>query len=164
MTFKFALFAATAALSLNAQAITTDWGSHNPLEVAAAMTPIGAFEDTYLFTLSESNSIFSTAVANNLTSVLGITDGMVHLYKEAGAVDTAIGSFHFDGGTGSISHSFGSVAAGAYYYTVDGMGTGSLGGFYTISSTVSAVPEPGTLVLALTGLSVVGFIGRRRRP
>lgn len=163
MNFKLAILAAASALSFGAHATTTDWGTHDPLEVAAAITSIGAFDDSYLFNLASDVNIFSTAVSNNLTSVLGIEGGMVSLFREAGAMDVAIGNFAFDNTTGSISYAFGAISAGDYYYAVTGTGTGSLGGFYTLSSTVSAVPEPQTYALLLGGLGAIGFMMRRRR-
>lgn len=164
MNFRIALLAAACALSFGAQAATTDWGSHGALEVSATITPVGSFEDNYLFNLASAYHLFSTAVSNNLTTALGIQGGTVSLFKEAGAIDTALGSFAFDGTTGSTTHAYGALAAGDYYYRVSGMGTGTIGGFYTLSSsTVTAVPEPGTLALMLAGMSVVGFLARRRR-
>ena len=166
MNFRIALVAVVvaSAFSFSAHATTTDWGVHDPLEVAAAITPIGTFEDNYLFNLPTAYSLFSTAVSNNLTNALGIQGGMVSLYKEAGAVDTALGSFAFDGTTGNTSFAYGALAAGDYYYLVSGTGTGSIGGFYTLSSsTVTAVPEPHAYTLMLAGLGVVGFLARRRK-
>lgn len=163
MQFKLALLAAAAALSFSAQATTTNWGNHDPLEVAAAITPLGAFTDDYLFSLAGPVSLFSTAVSNNLTSVLGITGGTVSLFMETGAVDVAMGAFAFNDTTGSISYSFGALAGGDYYYLVSGTGTGTLGGFYTLTSTVSAVPEPQSYALLLGGLGAIGFLVMRRR-
>jgi len=157
------VFAAATAASFSAYATTVDWGLHDPLEVAAAVTAVGAFDDSYLFSLLGDNNAFSTAVSNNLTGVLGIADGMVTLYMETGAVDTAVGAFAFNDTTGSISYSFGTLAGGDYYYAVTGVGTGTLGGFYTLSSTVSAVPEMETMALLLGGLGVVGLLVRRRQ-
>jgi len=163
MTFKLAMIAAAGLLAVNAHATTTDWGTHDLLEVAAVITPVGAFEDSYLFKLADAESLFSTAVSNNLTNVLGLTDGKVALFREAGVVDVAEGSFAFTDVTGSISYSFGALAGGDYYYLVTGTGTGTSGGFYTLSSTVTPVPEPETYALLLAGLGAVGFVARRRK-
>jgi hypothetical protein len=159
--FKPAVLAAVSTLALNASATTTDWFTHDLLEVAAAITPVGAFEDTYLFTLASANSAMSTTVSNNLSGVLGLTDGNVALYMEAGAVDVAMGNYAFNDVTGSISYDFGALAAGSYYYAVTGMGTGSAGGFYTLSSTVSPIPEPESYALMLAGLGVMGLLLKR---
>jgi len=151
------------AVAFSAHANTTDWGQHGPLELAAVVTPVGAFEDAYLFELADSTGLFSTAVSNNLNGLLGLTGGMVSLFREAGAVDVALGSFAFDDKTGNISHAFGALAAGDYFYRVTGMGTGSIGGFYTISSAVSPVPEAQTVTLLFSGLGVMGFLALRQR-
>jgi len=163
-TAALAAVALGSLFAASAQASTTDWGTHDTLEVAASITPVGAFEDSFLFNLTNTSSVFSTAVSNNLTGVLGLSNGVVSLYRELGSVDEAVGSFAFNDVTGSISHSFGALLGGDYYYLVTGAGTGSMGGFYTLSSTVSAVPEGKTLALLLAGLGVVGFVAKRRRP
>lgn len=169
MRLHSVLLAATATIAstfaFNAQAVTTDWGVHDALEVASVRTPVGSFNDSYLFSLTAVETLFSTAVSNNLTSALNITGGQVSLFREAGAVDTTVGSFAFNDVTGSISHAFGLLGAGDYYYEVSGAGTGSLGGFYTLSSTllpVTPVPEADSLAMMLAGLGVLGFLGRRR--
>jgi hypothetical protein len=164
MNLKPAILAVLATFALGAQATTTDWGTHDLLEVGAAITPVGSFEDQYLFNLAGPSMAVSTAVSNNLSTVLGLTNGAVALFREAGAVDVAVGSFAFDDMTGAISYDFGTLAAGDYYYAVSGMGTGSMGGFYTISSSVSPIPEPGSVALMLAGLSVMGLLLKRSAP
>ncbi len=154
--------ALACALSLSAltaaHANTTHWGVHDTLEVAATITPIGAYTDTYLFSLGAPTSLFSTAVVNSLTQVLGISDFMVTLYGGAGAVD----SFSLaDASVGT--YAFGALAAGDYYYQVTGSGTGSLGGFYSLSSTVASVDEPQTLALLFGGMGALGFMVWRRQ-
>ena len=140
MRLHFTLLATAAAiastLAFNTQAATSDWGVHDALEVASVRTPVGSFNDTYQFSLANVETLFSTAVSNNLTSALNIAGGQVSLFREAGAVDTTVGSFAFNDVTGSISHAFGILTAGDYSYEVSGAGTGSLG--------------------------VLGFLGRRR--
>jgi len=163
MNFKPALIAAASVLSISAHASTTVWGVHDLLELGVSVTPSGLFSDDYLFTLSLPNKLFSTAVVNNLTQVLDIENGVVTLYKEAGAVDTLMGSYAFTATSGNLSYSFGAMTSGDYYYLVTGQGTGTQGGFYTISSTVTPVPEPESYAMMLGGLGAVAFLARRRR-
>lgn len=163
MKLKIALIAAASALAFNVQADTTNWGEHGALEVGVNRTPVGSFEDSYLFSFTEAMSLFNTTVANNQFPALGIEGGTVTLYQEAGAVDVALGDFAFDGTSGSTTHAFGALAVGDYYYMVTGMGTGTRGGYYTLSSQVTPVPEPETYALMLSGLGVVGFLALRRR-
>lgn len=163
MKFRLAIIAAASALALNAQADSFDWGVHDPLEVGGNRTPVGSFEDTYLFEFTEPMALFNTTVANNQLPVLAIDQGMVTLYQEAGAADVSLGSFAFDGTTGSTTHAFGALGSGDYYYLVTGTGAGTRGGFYTISSTATPIPEPETYAQMLAGLSIVGFLTLRRR-
>ena len=156
-----ALLAVASTLAMNASATTTDWFTHDLLEVAAAISPVGAFEDTYLFSLTTPASAISTSVANNVGTVLGLSDGNVALYMENGAVDIPVGNYAFDNTTGSISYDFGALGIGSYYYAVTGMGTGSVGGFYTISSSVTPIPEPETYAMMLAGLGVMGLLLKR---
>jgi len=158
-----ALFATAGLFAAQALATTTDWGVHDTLEVAAAVTSIGSFEDSYRFKLPGKLSLFSTAVSNNLTQVLGLGSGNVALLREDGAADLAVGSFAFDETTGSISHPFGALDSGDYYYLVSGIGTGAAGGFYALSSTITAVPEASAYALMLAGLGATLFVVRRRR-
>ncbi|MED5620134.1 FxDxF family PEP-CTERM protein [Ideonella sp. BN130291] len=163
MKLKLLAAAAISALALSANAATTDWGAHADLELAAALVDPGAFSDTITFSIPGTSDISSTTVANNLLSLANITGGMVSLYREAGATDALLGSYSFDGTTGSTWHTTTGLTAGSYYYQITGNATGTHGGFYSITSTVTPVPEPETYAMLLAGLGVVGSLYRRRK-
>jgi hypothetical protein len=162
---KLSLLAAAAVsvLALNANATTILWGNHDSLEIGAVLANPGAFDDFIKFSIPDSSNLSSTTVANNLTNVLGIDNGMVQLFQETSSGNTLVGQYSFDGTTGSTWHSFMSLGAGSYYYEITGNATGSQGGFYSITSTVAAVPEPESYALLLAGLGVVGSLYRRRK-
>ena len=163
MKLKLLAAAAISALALGANATTTDWGGHADLEVAAALVDPGAFSDMITFTIPGTSDIASTTVANNLLSMLNIDNGMVSLYMEMGATDMLMGQYSFDGTTGSTWHTMAGLTSGSYYYQITGDANGSKGGFYSISSTVTPVPEPETYAMLLAGLGVVGSLYRRRK-
>jgi hypothetical protein len=163
MKLKLLAAAALSTLAFGAQATDVDWAEHGTLELAAFAVDPGSFTDTVMFSIPGTSTVSSTTVANNLLSVLNIENGMVSLFAEAGATDTLIGTYSFNGTTGSTWHSFDSLGAGDYYYQITGNATGSQGGFYSITSTVQAVPEPETYALLLAGLGIMGSLYRRRK-
>lgn len=166
MKLKLLAAAALTAMAVGvayADDVTTNWGVHGDLEVAAVTHDPGSFTDTISFSIPGTSNISSTTVANNLLTVLNLQGGSVSLFREAGATDTLLGQYNFDGTTGSTWHSFLSLGAGSYYYEITGNATGTHGGFYSISSTVAAVPEPESYALLLAGLGVVGSLYRRRK-
>jgi len=163
MKLKLLAAAAISALAVSANATTVDWGNHDNLELAAIFAKPGSFEDMIMFSIPGMSNVSSTTVANNLMNLVNISNGMVSLFREAGATDTLIGSYSFDGTTGSTWHTFSSLTAGDYYYRITGNATGTAGGFYSITSTVQAVPEPETYAMLLAGLGIMGSLYRRRK-
>ena len=159
------LAAATIAMgAMQAQAITTSWATHDAIEFGDDKVKPGIFEDSFEFSLASLSSLMATAVSNNLGQAFNIDDGKVQLYQVAPGPDLLVGSFNFDGTTGSTPNSFNALTAGDYYYLVSGAATGHAGGWYSLSSAVAAVPEPHTAVLLLAGLGALGVVARRRRP
>lgn len=162
---------ASAGLLLAAPAAwadTTDWGSHAAppgIEFGSRLVSPGSFTDNYLFTLPSNTQIGGSAVSLDLTfgslTLTNIVGGHVDLFSGSpNPIAEPLDGFNF--GTTSVSHSFGSLAAGSYYYQVTGNATGAAGGFYSISSALSPVPEVESWAMMLAGLGVVAGIARRR--
>lgn len=165
MKLKLLAAAALAAAAMGAQATTADLG---PIGTTAAIAPVqdnaGAIDDFLTFSVAGAGKIASTTVANNLANVLQIAPGStVSLFSGSVGTGSMIGSYGFDGTTGSMTHVFDLMSAGSYYYEVKGMATGSQGGLYMLSTAVVPVPEPESYALLLAGLGVVGTLYRRRK-
>jgi len=173
MKLKFVAAAALLAIgSVGAQATTTDWFIHAPLEFGVNFVS-GAFTDWFKFEIAPNAlTVSSTTVANNLGNgvVLNISGGNYSLWTygantafDMGAGDDMKigGNWMFDGQSGNVTNSV-MLAPGKYYYQVEGMGDGSFGGAYSISSTTAPIPEPETYAMMLAGLGALGFLARRR--
>lgn len=161
-----------AAVLLSAPAAysaTVDWGVHDDTEFAQILiSTSGAFEDSFLFTMTPGGGLTSVAVSNNLPGSFLITSGNVDLWLN-GITTTFVASYSFDGGSGSTPHVFSNLAAGSYTYKVSGIAGSPADGFsrglYSLTSSlnpVSPVPEPEIYAMMAAGLGLMGFIGRRR--
>ena len=154
-----------AAASLGSYAVTTNWGTHAPLEPGGAFTQGGFVDDTFEFTLGSNYLVASSAftlfgtVAPATYSIFTVGgDGLV------GTVDDA-GLYAWTFGATPAVHTV-TLGGGSYYYSVFGKALGPAA--YAISSSITAVPpvpvpEPETYAMLLAGLGVVGFLARRRR-
>ncbi len=174
-----ALIASTACSA--GFAATTNWGAHDvPVEVGVnSLVPVGSFSDGYEFTLASAFDVTSSAVANNISqampaplssiSVLNISKGTYSLNSAGGdglvgtGDDVSLGTWAFNGTTGSTSNTVANLGAGKYFYTVSGIADGVAGGSYLLASTIQAVPEPETYAMFLAGLMTLGFVSARRR-
>src|SRR2546422_643980 len=134
------MIAAAAAMATitwgasSANATSTDWGLHDAFEFGADKVAPGTIADTFEFSLADPASLVATAVSNNLGEGFHIESGEVSLYKVEPGPDTLIGSFDFDGTTGSTPHSFASLTSGDYFYSVAGDASGHAGGWYSLAS------------------------------
>ncbi|MCX4189090.1 FxDxF family PEP-CTERM protein [Methylophaga sp. OBS3] len=113
----------------------------------------GNYTNYYSFTLTSTEDVtfnFDSFGINGNEGVLNLTvsgpDGI---------------SRTFGNGQGEGTITFNDLAPDTYLLQVDTrtMDNGS----YTLSSSVSPVPEPSTLALMMAGLGLVGFMSNRRR-
>lgn len=157
----------------SAQAAFYDFGPHAFAEFSfvipgAGYAPPGAFQDFYTFTLDAPLRLTSTVVSLNQDGVFGLTGGSYFIYAAgtdgvfATGDDFIVpGTTHsFDGSTGSTPHST-VLGAGAYSYVVQGTAT-NFGAYYSMVSSISAVPEVETYSLLLAGLGLLALRSRRR--
>ncbi|MDO9220537.1 MAG: FxDxF family PEP-CTERM protein [Thiobacillus sp.] len=163
---KLAILALLIGLSAasSAQAITYNAGTLSTTPYISTPTVLGAFSDRYDFTVAALPSVAGASVAVNLD--LGnlsfhITGLDLDLFTAGGswlAGDAVTGPTDVAVSLNST------LAAGNYYFrvqgTADGVGTGA--GIYTF--TAAAVPEADTYAMMLAGLGLVGYsVSRRKR-
>lgn len=176
MKFTLAAVALSSLVSSAAMATTTDWGTHDAVEVASPLVSPGLFMDFFKFSTPGASALASSAVSTNVSisvpvsvDILKVVGGMYSLWSNpdgiigsADDVSMAGWTWGFTGSTGNVSNQVNLLASGNYYYAVSGMAAGASGGSYTLVSTVTPVPEPETYAMMLAGLVAVGFLARRR--
>ncbi|HEY1181344.1 MAG TPA: FxDxF family PEP-CTERM protein [Rhodocyclaceae bacterium] len=166
-TLSVAVIAATASMS---HAATTDWGPVAPgttFSTSLSVPRLGAFEDTYSF------SLLTSAIGDMKRSVTVTLDefgspesGFIGLsYGLYSAVTNTLLSSSYD--ALSKKYMFSGISAGDYYLKVAGDGWRNGSGvdmpkYNALVSITAAVPEPETYAMFLAGLGLVGTVMRRR--
>ena len=160
-----ALMASSVAHATPTQ-VPTQWFEHDSAEFASFSSAMRhTFEHEYLFHLGGTVNAMATAVSNDALTKFNIDGGKVELFLSNGDLnytnDVSMGSFAFD--STAANTTFSSLSAGDYYYQITGTVMGNKGGGYQLFSEVSPVPEPETYAMLMVGLSLVGFMARRRK-
>lgn len=177
--------AALAVASMSAHA-SVNLGPVSPLvpTTFSAYVPVGAFTETYLFTLPV--NIGSGYDFKNLPVTIGPIPFILPTGGNLNMAFTAIGLYFAGadnavGGVGANADTFlagfvnppgqtaysvaiGPNAGGTFYIDIFGKADGSLGGQYSgaIEVTAAPVPEPESYAMLLAGLGVMGAIAIRR--
>lgn len=119
------------------------------------LTP-GTFADTINFSLSR------TSDTDYGAGPLNFSIGKVEYLNISNLALSLLDSSNNVLGSG-LSFSVASLAAGNYHLQVTGNADGVTGGLYAGGVNVTPVPEADTFAMMLAGLSLMGFVARRRR-
>ena len=151
---------------------TTDYSpgtDGNVTWTVPATQPVGSYDvftDTYDFTLQVGNDVTAYAqVVNSKNYALTGAAGELQLYEGTYKAGTALSSYTLvdqaSFSTGIDPTLVDHLAAGNYFYAVEGTTAGSKGGRYYFE--VTAVPEPTDAALLLVGLGLLGTMAKRRK-
>ncbi len=166
--------AAAMLACASAQASMVDWGVDPGTKFAQVSVPSsGAFHDYFLFELTTERTSRSSNVANNNAPNFVISPGATYSLHAFGldqafntGDDQVLATWGFNGTTGSTQNYY-NLAAGRYYFSVDGIAAGSgapcCGKYTLVSSTLAVVPVPPALGLMGAGLAILGAAARRRK-
>jgi len=176
------LLAGTALLGLAASpasaAIVANLGV-NPTSATGAFSHTGPgvagvpFSDQYTFQLVGGPQFLTIASATNVfpRTTDFITNFSGSIFRQVGEIGggddiRVIGPVAATANCGVDCQGFGGSAiltAGNYYLDISGIGGGTSGYGGTLSTSVSAVPEPSTWAMMILGFFGVGFMAYRRR-
>lgn len=165
----------SGACMSSAQATTTNLGSLGtgvPTPFSGTVTPAGAFNDIFTFTLPANGGSGYSAINfplnipgvgsfNSVLSTLSLVsnpDGILFNADDSVLVSTV------SSGTNALSLTWGATSGGPMYLNLTGIANGTLGGLYNgaINVTAVPVPEPETWGMLLAGLGLMLTVARRR--
>jgi hypothetical protein len=173
------LLAGTALLGLAVSpasaAIVANLGVNPTSATGAFSHAVGGttFDDQITFQLVGSSQFLTIAsVTNNFADaasrITNFSGSVFRIVGEIGGGDDirVIGPVAATANCGANCQGFGGSAiltAGNYYLDISGIGGGTSGYGGTLSTSVSAVPEPSTWAMMILGFFGVGFMAYRRR-
>jgi hypothetical protein len=145
------------SVASSAQATTYSVGTLTTTAYVNAPTVFGAFSDRYDFTVVALPSVAGASVAVNLGlgSVSYHISGLTLDLFNAG--NTMLGSDTVSGPTDVQVSLNSTLAAGNYYFTVQGTADGQVTNAGIYAFTAAAVPEANTYAMMLVGLGLVGY-------
>jgi len=152
------------SVASSAQAVTYSAGTLTTSAYTHVATVFGAFSDRYDFTVAALPNVAGASVTVNLDlgSLSYHISGLTLDLFNAG--NTMLGGDTVTGPTDVQVNVNSTLAAGNYYFTVQGTadGVATNAGIYTF--TAAAVPEADTYAMMLAGLGLVGYsVSRRKR-
>ncbi len=162
----------TTDTTIGAVDFGTDYAANNGSNVVWAVSakqPVGSFfTDTYDFKLLVSDDVTAAAQIvspNPKTYSFSGNAGELQLYSGTFLAGSSLSSYTLidqisfgTSGDALVNH----LAAGNYFFAVEGRTAGTKGGQYSFDVT-AAVPEPANAALLLAGLCLVGTLAKRRK-
>jgi hypothetical protein len=149
---------AVAGSQVSAQATTLDLGdvtnnSGSPAAQSSGPSLPGVVDYDITFSLSTLSNVSVSLTNFNLVPAIFNITGFSATSTDFTLVGGAGGPFSFAG----------ILVAGDYLIHVTGNATGTHGGLFDTLVTAAATPIPGALLLFMTAIGGMGFLGMRRR-
>ncbi|GJI91838.1 MULTISPECIES: FxDxF family PEP-CTERM protein [Duganella] len=137
---------------------TSDFG---PASAFSAGNLDKTFSDVFNFSIPSLSSADSNVSSVSIGDNAGIDFSRFDLYKVGSPIAAATGSLDVDSGLWILSGT--NLAAGNYFFKVEGTIKSADAISYSGNLVVSAVPEADAYAMLLAGLGLVGVIARRRK-
>jgi hypothetical protein len=168
MKFSKTILAAALAIATSSSFADTGGGALDLStgSTAFSRTPIGAFTDTWTFSLVGSSFLTSSTLSS---SAVGAQDLMFTSAVITTAADPSTAVATFSGPTFIAANEFMNLSnfllpAGDYDLIVKGVNSADAAAYSgTITIAAAPIPEPETYALMMAGLGVLGFVARRRK-